>query len=40
MSQIKPFVITGCIGSGKTTIAEYLNKHYSVSIVDTDIVVR
>lgn len=40
MSQPKPFVITGCIGSGKSTIAEALNKKYNVAVIDADIIVR
>lgn len=38
--RMKIVVITGSIGSGKSTIAQILNEKYHMAVVDADIVVR
>lgn len=37
---MKVVVITGSIGSGKSTVAQILNEKYHMAVVDADIVVR
>ena len=38
--RMKIVVITGSIGSGKSTVAQILNEKYHMTVVDADIVVR
>lgn len=38
--RMKVVVITGSIGSGKSTVAQILNEKYHMAVVDADIVVR
>lgn len=38
--RMKIVVITGSIGSGKSTVAQILNEKYHMAVVDADIVVR